>query len=184
VLPAAILAAPEPTAAKTSRWLALLKMRQRRLTTLKREELKWVHDAVQPIAVENCPPMFCLREDAEAFSEIVSSEATGLPNRQSAIDNSAAPQLLAPLDPLIYDRRVTAALWNFDYTWEVYTPPAKRVRGYYALPVLAGTELVGHVEPKADRASGRLEVVSRRVGRGIRLAPAAAELAAWLGLKK
>ena len=42
--------------------------------------------------------------------------------------------LLAPLDPLIYDRRLTSALWNFEYTWEVYTPPAKRKRGYYALP--------------------------------------------------
>ena len=97
---------------------------------------------------------------------------------------SASPALLAPLDPLIYDRRVTAALWNFDYTWEVYTPEHKRQRGYYALPVLAGTELVGHVDSKADRAKKKLRVVSRSVRRGHRVAPAIDELARWLGLRR
>jgi len=52
-----------------------------------------------------------------------------------------------------------AATLGYDYTWEVYTPPARRVRGYYALPVLAGVELVGHIDPKADRANGKLAVV-------------------------
>jgi uncharacterized protein YcaQ len=74
--------------------------------------------------------------------------------------------LLAPLDPLIYDRKLTLRLWGFDYVWEVYTPPARRKRGYYALPVLAGTEIVGHVDPKADRERRRLVVVSREVRRG------------------
>jgi uncharacterized protein YcaQ len=91
--------------------------------------------------------------------------------------------LLAPLDPLIYDRRVTSALWNFDYTWEVYTPPTKRVRGYYALPVLAGTALVGHVDPKADRKNRKLHIISRSVRRGQALTPAVRALAGWLGLK-
>ena len=45
------------------------------------------------------------------------------------------------------------------------------------------TELVGHVDPKADREAGRLRVVSRRVRRGCRVAPAVKELAAFLGLK-
>ena len=84
--------------------------------------------------------------------------------------------------PVVYDRRVAERLWGFDYAWEVYTPPAKRQRGYYALPVLAGTELVGHVDPKADREAGRLRVLSRRVRRGCRVAPAVKALAAFLGL--
>jgi uncharacterized protein YcaQ len=175
VLPAATLAAPEPTAGETARWLVRLKLRQRRLTPFKRAELKFVADDVQPVAVENCPPLYCLREDAPLLAEIE--------DRKSEQENSPPPRLLAPLDPLIYDRRVIAALWNFDYTWEVYTPPAKRVRGYYALPVLAGIELVGHVEPKADRASGRLQVVTRRVRRGVPTAAALAELAEWLGVR-
>jgi uncharacterized protein YcaQ len=78
---------------------------------------------------------------------------------------------------------VTSALWDFDYTWEAYTPPAKRQRGYYAQPVLAGTELVGHVDAKADREKGRLRVVARRVRRGHRTAPAVRALAGWLGLR-
>ena len=79
--------------------------------------------------------------------------------------------------------RVTAALWDFDYTWEAYTPVHKRVRGHYALPILAGTELVGHIEPKADRLAGKLAIVSRRVPRGCSVTPAIHELARWLGLQ-
>ncbi len=78
---------------------------------------------------------------------------------------------------------MTSALWGFDYTWEAYTPPAKRQRGYYALPVLAGTELIGHVDPKADREKRRLQVVSRRIRRGHKITPAVKKLAAFLGLK-
>jgi uncharacterized protein YcaQ len=117
-----------------------------------------------------------LREDAPLFEEIK--------NQKPEIKNAEqSPRLLAPLDPLIYDRRVTRALWDFDYTWEVYTPAHKRVRGYYALPLLAGTELVGHVDPKADRAAKKLRVVSRRVRRGHASAPAVRALAEFLGLR-
>jgi len=85
---------------------------------------------------------------------------------------------------MIYDRVVTEKLWGVNYRWEVYTPAAKRVRGYYALPLLAGNEIVGHVDPKADRARGRLRIVSQSVCRGHRVAPAIRELAGFLGLKR
>jgi uncharacterized protein YcaQ len=91
--------------------------------------------------------------------------------------------LLAPLDPLIYSRPVTSTLWNFDYTWEVYTPPAKRKRGYYALPLLAGTELVGHIDSKADRAAQRLRVLARSAKRGHNVRESLRHFATWLGLK-
>jgi uncharacterized protein YcaQ len=176
VLPPATLAAPEPTPAETARWLALLKLRQRRLAPLKRAELRLVDDAVAAVAVAGCPPLYCLRSDLPLLA------ATG---GAPPADPEAGRllRLLAPLDPLIYDRRVTAALWDFDYTWEVYTPPARRVRGYYALPILAGERLAGHVEPRVDRPAGRLRLVSRRVGRGVRAAPAVRELADWLGVR-
>jgi uncharacterized protein YcaQ len=176
VLPAVTLALREPGPADTARWLAILKLRQRRLVTLKRDELPLVADLVQPVAVENCPPLYCLREDAALLA--AASESLAGPT-----EPLVAVRLLAPLDPLIYDRRITATLWGFDYTWEVYTPPQKRVRGYYALPVLAGTELVGHVDPKAVRVHRKLVVVSRTVRRGHRVAPAVKELAAFLGLR-
>jgi uncharacterized protein YcaQ len=176
VLPQNVLAQREPSPAETNRWVALLKLRQRRLALLKREELRVLEDLVQPVVVTgiDSPTLHCLREDAPLFSEIS--------NRDSKIENPAV-RFLAPLDPLIYDRRVTAALWNFDYTWEAYTPPHKRVRGHYALPVLSGTELVGHVEPKADRVARTLAILSRSVRRGHVVAPALRTFAQWLGLR-
>ncbi|AOS43115.1 hypothetical protein Verru16b_00156 [Lacunisphaera limnophila] len=176
VLPAPILAAPAPTPAESARWEVLLKLRQRRLTALKRTELPAVADLVQPITVEGCPPLYCLKSDLPLLAEIS--------NLKSQISNEPpAVLLLAPLDPLIYDRRVTAALWNFTYTWEVYVPPAKRTRGYYALPVLAGTALVGHVDPKADRAARRLRIVSRSAPRRHPLTATVRAFARWLGLR-
>jgi len=177
VLPASILARPEPKKKETVCWDALLKLRQRRLCLLKRTELALVADLVQPVEITgaDCPPLFLLKSDLPLLSEIE--------NRESKIE-IGAPLLLAPLDPLIYDRRVTRALWNFDYTWEAYTPPRKRLRGHYALPILAGTEIVGHVDPKADRPARRLRVASRSVRRGHRVAPALDDLARFLGLRR
>lgn len=174
VLPPEILDARTPAPDDSARWFAHLKLRQRRLVTLKRGELRQIEDLVQPVTVEGCPPLYCLSADLPLFSEIE--------NRVREIERPVA-RLIAPLDPLIYDRRLTEKLWDFAYTWEVYTPAAKRTRGYYALPVLAGAELVGHVDPKADRARRKLTVVSRRVRRGHRVAPAIRSLARWLGLK-
>jgi uncharacterized protein YcaQ len=174
VLPAKWLATTEAATEDTARWLALLKLRQRRLVILKKEELKRVADDVWPVIVEGCPLLHCLNEDAPLLEQMVDAAPVSTPS---------ALRLLAPLDPLVYDRRILSALWGFDYTWEVYTPEHKRVRGYYALPVLAGTELVGHVDPKADRAKRQLIVVSRRIRRGYKVAPAVDEFARWLGLK-
>lgn len=175
VLPPQVLALPEPPAAETARWEILLKFRQRRLVLLKRGELPLVEDLVQAIHVDDCPPLHCLREDLPIL-EACHSECSE--------QSTATPVLLAPLDPLIYDRRVTSALWQFDYTWEAYTPPSKRRRGYYALPVLAGTAIVGHVDPKADRPARKLRLMARTVKRGHKLAPALDELARWLGLRR
>jgi hypothetical protein len=172
VLPAAVLSAPRPPAREAARFLALLRLRQRRLAVLPRAELPLVADQVQEVRIPDCPPCWCLREDAPALAAAPEAARPEAPVR-----------LLAPLDPLIYDRRLTAALWGFDYTWEVYTPAARRVRGYYALPVLAGDALAGHVEPRAERTQGRLVVVSRKVKRGVRVQPAVRALAAFLGLR-
>jgi uncharacterized protein len=184
VLPVAVLNSPVPSASDTTRWLAILKLRQRRLVALKREELRAVEGLVQPIAIDDqpdgvpCPQLFCLTVDLPLLESVAAENNIG-----TSSDSSNTLQLLAPLDPLIYDRRVTSALWDFDYTWEVYTPAHKRVRGYYALPILAGSELVGHVDAKADRKAGKLVIVSRRVKRGHRVANITHAFARWLGLK-
>lgn len=66
--------------------------------------------------------------------------------------------LLAPLDPLVWDRRLLRDLFGFDYIWEVYTPERKRKYGYYVLPMLFGDRIVGRIEPRFDRKSRVLEI--------------------------
>jgi hypothetical protein len=67
---------------------------------------------------------------------------------------------LAPLDPLLWDRRLLRDLFAFDYIWEVYTPEARRKHGYYVLPILFGDRLVGRVEPRRVKGSETLQIVA------------------------
>lgn len=61
-----------------------------------------------------------------------------------ALDSRVA--FVAPLDQLMWDRKMVAHLFDFDYVWEIYMPEHKRRWGYYVLPVLYGDELVARVE--------------------------------------
>lgn len=70
-----------------------------------------------------------------------------------------AVTLLAPLDPLVSDRRMLRELWGFDYRWEVYVPAAKRRWGYYVLPILFGDRLVGRIEPRYERTTRILRIL-------------------------
>jgi len=70
-----------------------------------------------------------------------------------------AASFLAPLDPLVWDRRMLRTLWDFDYLWEVYVPEAKRKWGYYVLPILFGDRFVGRIEPRLDRKAKTLNIL-------------------------
>ena len=52
-------------------------------------------------------------------------------------------RLLAPFDPVVWDRRRFGLLWGWDYRFEAYTPAPRRVRGYYALPLLWRDQVIG-----------------------------------------
>jgi uncharacterized protein YcaQ len=52
-------------------------------------------------------------------------------------------RLLAPFDPIVWDRRRFEAFWDWAYRFEAYTPATKRVRGYYALPLLWRERVIG-----------------------------------------
>jgi uncharacterized protein YcaQ len=66
--------------------------------------------------------------------------------------------LLSPLDRLVFDRKRTEELFEFDYQLEMYKPAAKRRWGYWAMPVLYGDRLVGKLDATADREAGVLVV--------------------------
>jgi uncharacterized protein len=62
-------------------------------------------------------------------------------------------KILAPLDNLLWDRKLIQELFNFEYRWEVYKPVLERQYGYYVLPVLYGDKLIARFEPEKHRKS-------------------------------
>ena len=66
-------------------------------------------------------------------------------------------RLLAPFDPVVWDRMRFEQLWGWSYRFEAYTPVKKRVRGYYAMPMLWGDRFVGWANIGARGASGASE---------------------------
>ncbi|HEY9683277.1 MAG TPA: crosslink repair DNA glycosylase YcaQ family protein [Drouetiella sp.] len=72
-------------------------------------------------------------------------------------------RFLAPFDPLVWDRSRFELFWNWSYRFEAYTPIAKRVRGYYALPMLWKDDVIGWANVSV--ATGRLEVETGFVGK-------------------
>ncbi|OFX13385.1 MAG: hypothetical protein A2V59_02885 [Armatimonadetes bacterium RBG_19FT_COMBO_69_19] len=81
-------------------------------------------------------------------------------------------RFLAPLDNLLWRRERLADLFDFTYTWEIYTPAHKRRFGYYTMPILAGDRLIGRMDPRLDRARGRLVVQALHLEPGVKATPA------------
>ena len=66
---------------------------------------------------------------------------------------------LSPFDPVVWDRDLLASLFDFDYVWELFLPPAKRRWGWYVLPIVFRDRLVGRIEPRIDRDNDRVQVL-------------------------
>jgi len=66
--------------------------------------------------------------------------------------------VLSPFDPLIIQRKRLKLFFGYDHLFEAYVPAAKRIYGYFALPVLIGDRVVAAVDLKTDRAAGKLLV--------------------------
>ena len=167
-LPADLLAAPDPCPDEMSflcwrvkrrigavgllwnrrsdAWLGIAMTAEQRDAAFARLERE---GAVTPVQVDGLRfPLYLLSEDLPLMESVVSGQS----------DPKARLEFLAPLDPMMWDRKLIEALWGFQYSWEIYTPASKRKYGYYVLPMVYGDRFVGRIEPKADRKTKALTV--------------------------
>ena len=116
------------------------------------------------------PGRTALREELVATGELVPVDVENVRGKRFVLGAEVdlledppepAPSVafLSPFDPLVWDRGLLGSLFEFEYVWELFVPPAKRRWGWYVLPMLFGDRLVGRIEPRFDRAGGRVEVL-------------------------
>lgn len=126
-------------------WKQLVHLKKNNLKEIMRIVLKEQIDAgvVSAIKLENGQTLYV---DVAAMEQKVSTDF-GL-------------KILSPFDNSLIHRDRLASLFEFDYRIECYVPAAKRVYGYFCLPILYQDELVGRVDCKAHRSIKELEVIS------------------------
>ena len=116
------------------------------------------------------PGRTALREELVENGDLVPVDVEGVRGKRFVLREEvglleAPPEpppsvaLLPPFDPLVWDRPLLSSLFAFDYVWELFHPPARRRWGWYVLPILFRDRFVGRIEPRIDRAGGRVEVI-------------------------
>jgi uncharacterized protein YcaQ len=80
----------------------------------------------------------------------------------------AQARLLAPFDPIVWDRARFERFWDWAYRFEAYTPAHRRTLGYYALPLLFADAVIGwaNVAMTGGTLSHDIGYVSGRPPRG------------------
>ena len=76
----------------------------------------------------------------------------------ATLERSRRVHILSPFDPLVIQRKRLATLFGHDHRFEAYVPAAKRILGYFALPVLVGDRVVAAIDTKMDRKVGALAI--------------------------
>jgi len=124
-------------------WLATL-MPDKKTRQLILDE--YINDGlVQCIDVEGISERFYVRtKDLHLFD----INANG---QSSSGEASKSIRFIAPLDNIIWERDMLSKLFDFNYTWEVYVPAAKRKYGYYVIPVLYGNKFIARFEPEKSK---------------------------------
>jgi uncharacterized protein len=90
--------------------------------------------------------------------------------------------LLSPFDSLIWDRKRTRLMFGFEHSLEAYVPKHKRVHGYFTMPLLAGGQLAGRVDPAREGKTLVARKVSlERATAAEPMAQALREAATWVG---
>ena len=90
-------------------------------------------------------------------------------------------RLLAPFDPVVWDRRRFELLWGWAYRFEAYTPAPKRKLGYYALPLLWRDRVIGWANLSVKDGELRIESATWRDGRRRIRASRAKSRRSWPG---
>ena len=111
--------------------------------------------------------------DAPGYVHV--SQRQLLKRAQAGLLQATHTALLSPFDPVVWDRERALALFDFDYRIECYTPQAKRVYGYFVLPILHHGELIGRLDAKAHRADGVFEVRAVYLQAGVHLSDASVQ---------
>jgi uncharacterized protein YcaQ len=89
-------------------------------------------------------------------------------DQSATADTGDAVRLLAPFDPVVWDRRRFEILWGWAYRFEAYTPVARRKLGYYALPLLWRDRVIGwaNVSVTSGQVQPEFGYVASRPPRG------------------
>ncbi|MGH4138208.1 DNA glycosylase AlkZ-like family protein [Clostridium sp.] len=100
------------------------------------------------ISIENIADKFyCLSEDKLLIKRVLNNN-----------DFVGRTEFIAPLDNMLWDRKLIKLIFNFEYKWEIYTPIVKRKFGHYVLPVLSGDRFTSRIEIVNDKKTKQLIV--------------------------
>ncbi|BES65677.1 crosslink repair DNA glycosylase YcaQ family protein [Gottschalkiaceae bacterium SANA] len=105
---------------------------------------------IREIEVEDCKlPYYYLADDQALMNQVI-----------AGVEESDRLEFVAPLDNLIWDRKMIEELFDFSYKWEIYTPIVDRKFGYYVLPILLGDRFIGRIEIKRNRKKKKMEILN------------------------
>ena len=102
--------------------------------------------------------LYCRAEDLPLLEEVI-----------RGADHRPRLEFIAPLDCFLWDRKLIEALFGFEYSWEIYTPKAKRKYGFYVLPILYGERFAGRIEAVCEAKTQTLVVKNVWYEEGVRL---------------
>lgn len=116
------------------------------------------------------PGRNALRDELVERGDLVPVEVEGIRGKRLVVSEEvelleAPPNpppsvaFVPPFDPIVWDRRLLGSLFDFEYVWELFVPPAKRRWGWYVLPIVFRDRFVGRIEPRINRAEARVEVL-------------------------
>lgn len=150
VIPAELLSAPTVDEQQSIRWL--IKLRHQAVGLLRPNASSEVWSLPIKAGQRNAIIKALVDGGALLELEVAGVRFHALPEVLALLEQPL-PQLprmifIAPLDPIIWDRKAVAHLFKFDYVWEVYKPVAKRKWGYYVLPVFYGDNFVARFDSR------------------------------------